>query len=376
MGEPITRSDAYLAALGGEAVLPPEPITRMEMYLAYLNGLTDTYPDPITRTEQYLFNICQNGGIGSGGSGVTIRNQPKTITENGTYKHDSGYTGLGPVTVAVPQQDPMVQPLEVTENGTYSPPAGVDGYSPVTVNVAGSGGGDDTLQKLLADNLEEYSNESVTALNNYSFYRRNNLKRLNLPNVTTGGFFMCAENTALVEVNMPKLTASYNQMFDGCTALETVNFPNIKSGYVNHAFRNCTSLKHAYFDGLEGGLGNSFLANAVNLEEISFPSWSNKGNVGISAFTGCSALKKIDFAGTVNLTGAGAFYNCTALKALIIRGSTVGNFSVATALDGSSIAAGTGYIYVPSALLDTYKTATNWSVYADQFRAIEGSEYE
>ena len=33
--------------------------------------------------------------------GVTIKNQNKTITENGTYSADSGYTGLGTVTVDV-----------------------------------------------------------------------------------------------------------------------------------------------------------------------------------------------------------------------------------------------------------------------------------
>lgn len=32
---------------------------------------------------------------------------------------------------------------------------------------------------------------------------------------------------------------------------------------------------------------------------------------------------------------------------------------------------GTGYIYVPAALVDSYKAATNWSTYADQIRAIE-----
>ena len=40
---------------------------------------------------------------GTGGS--TINNQDKTITQNGTYTADSGYTGLGEVTVNVPGQD-------------------------------------------------------------------------------------------------------------------------------------------------------------------------------------------------------------------------------------------------------------------------------
>ena len=38
---------------------------------------------------------------------------------------------------------------------------------------------------------------------------------------------------------------------------------------------------------------------------------------------------------------------------------------------GTPIASGTGYIYVPSTLVETYKTATNWSTFANQFRALE-----
>lgn len=36
---------------------------------------------------------------------VTIKNQNKTIVENGTYKADAGYTGLGTVVVAVPDEE-------------------------------------------------------------------------------------------------------------------------------------------------------------------------------------------------------------------------------------------------------------------------------
>lgn len=37
------------------------------------------------------------------------------------------------------------------------------------------------------------------------------------------------------------------------------------------------------------------------------------------------------------------------------------------------IASGTGFIYVPDALVESYKTATNWSTYADQILPL--SEY-
>lgn len=33
-------------------------------------------------------------------------------------------------------------------------------------------------------------------------------------------------------------------------------------------------------------------------------------------------------------------------------------------------------VYVPQVLLETYKTATNWSTYADKFKPLEGSKYE
>ena len=41
------------------------------------------------------------------------------------------------------------------------------------------------------------------------------------------------------------------------------------------------------------------------------------------------------------------------------------------AFTNTPIKSGAGYIYVPAALVDSYKAATNWSVYADQIRAIE-----
>lgn len=54
---------------------------------------------------EQLFRSKVLGGNreGSGGSGVTIKNQDLTVTENGTYTHDAGYTGFGMVQVEVPQ---------------------------------------------------------------------------------------------------------------------------------------------------------------------------------------------------------------------------------------------------------------------------------
>ena len=76
--------------------------------------------------------------------------------------------------------------------------------------------------------------------------------------------------------------------------------------------------------------------------------------------------------GTVGTIGDRAFNSCFSLHTLAIRkDDTVCALTGQYSLYGSKIENGTGYIYVPSALVDTYKAATNWSNFASQFRALE-----
>jgi hypothetical protein len=91
-------------------------------------------------------------------------------------------------------------------------------------------------------------------------------------------------------------------------------------------------------------------------------------SVGEGVFYGCSQLTGLDFANITSI-GANAFNGCTALNTLVLRGDTVCTLAATNAFTGTQIAAGTGYVYVPVVLVDSYKAATNWSSY--QFRAIE-----
>ena len=100
------------------------------------------------------------------------------------------------------------------------------------------------------------------------------------------------------------------------------------------------------------------------------------------AFGGCPRIVTVDLASVTNI-GSAAFLNNYSLTALIIRSDTVATMPIANVLGGSSHFEGSanaqwnpngdkdGYIYVPRALVDSYKAATNWSTYADQIRAIE-----
>lgn len=65
-----------------------------------------------------------------------INNQNKTLVANGVYTADSGYTGLGEVTVAVPPTQPSLTQLSASPSTvaqTFTPPQGYDGYDEVSV---------------------------------------------------------------------------------------------------------------------------------------------------------------------------------------------------------------------------------------------------
>lgn len=93
--------------------------------------------------------------------------------------------------------------------------------------------------------------------------------------------------------------------------------------------------------------------------------------IGDYAFRNCSSLTSADFPAATSI-GNSAFNNCSALTALILRNSTMCTLSNKNAFTGCTKITGTGgYIYVPSSLINTYKTATNWVTYASKFRALE-----
>ena len=88
--------------------------------------------------------------------------------------------------------------------------------------------------------------------------------------------------------------------------------------------------------------------------------------------------------GVISGIAANAFANCYKLQTLVLRktGSicTLANVSAFLNTPMRGYNSLTGTVYVPSALISTYQTATNWKTLYDAgtvtFAAIEGSEWE
>jgi len=91
--------------------------------------------------------------------------------------------------------------------------------------------------------------------------------------------------------------------------------------------------------------------------------------VGNSTFYSCTALETAHLYNTEAINSS-AFTGCLNLTALYLHGSSVASLSSPSVLNGTPIRDGTGTIYVPSNLVDSYKAATNWSTFADHIQAI------
>jgi hypothetical protein len=111
---------------------------------------------------------------------------------------------------------------------------------------------------------------------------------------------------------------------------------------------------------------NGFAFMLSKLKSINAPKLMS---VYDSAFHSCQ-LEKCDFPALTNI-GKNSFRNCKNLIVLILRSTTMATLYNNEVFTSTPIADGTGYIYVPAALVDTYKADSNWSVYENQIRAIE-----
>lgn len=271
---------------------------------------------------QYAINqkLISNGGNASGGSGgVTINNQDKTITENGVYQADEGYTGLGTV----------------------------------TVEVASTGGGD--IDAILDGSISVLTSE-VQSIANYKFYQSQTITEVNLPNATQIGSYAFNNCDNLTTVNIPQVDTISSYAFYDCSKLATVSADKVRV-ISSYAFNRCFKLENVKF--------------------------KNLSDIEGSAFSMCTTLKKVDLY-AIDRIQSNAFSACYSLKSVLVRKTdaicTLGNTNAfancmhilgTTNSEYNPQGLKDGYIYVPKALVESYKTATNWSNFANQFRALE-----
>lgn len=123
------------------------------------------------------------------------------------------------------------------------------------------------------------------------------------------------------------------------TYITSVEIPNSVTSIANNAFLSCR-----------------------NLTSVTIP--SGVTSINYSTFEGCSSLTSMEIPSGVTSIYNKAFYDCGSLTSISINaivpptlGSYVFNYTNCP-------------IYVPSESVEAYKTATNWSAYADRIQPI------
>lgn len=166
------------------------------------------------------------------------------------------------------------------------------------------------------------------------------------PDVTEIRDYLFYNNSQLIDVDLTNVMTVGQYAFSNC-AIESLNMPNL------------------FMAGLQSFSYNPMVSVALpNLMEVS-----------TQMFQRCDNLTTADFT-IVSRIGRLAFYYCENLDTLILRSDSMVQLDGVQQFSNTKIESGTGYIYVPANLVDTYQSDSNWSVYASQIRSIDSLEVE
>lgn len=144
--------------------------------------------------------------------------------------------------------------------------------------------------------------------------------------ITKIGGYAFARHSGLTKIDIPNVEAIEQYGFNYCTGLTEIELPKVKT-IASQAFNSCGKLTRV---------------DAPMLEKI-------------EAYS----------------------FTASKLTTLIIRqNSNVCTLTSTSAIKSTPIESGTGYIYVPDELVDSYKAASNWSAFATQIKPISELEVQ
>ena len=225
--------------------------------------------------------------------------------------------------------------------------------------------GDDAVVDSIIDRtITEFKDNSITTVESYAFSNCKELTSVHLPNVTFLSRSVFEGCSKLTDVDLPELSRTYEAVF-ASSGITTLRLEKLQ----NFHFKICTScqsLTEVYLPIAVTDAGYSKSQGAFqNCKKLSSFYAPNITEVSGYMFYGCSALEYLDFPVLKNITSWSFF--TSGLKCLALR-----NTEMVTLAGKDCVFPSTSTrVLVPSALLESYKVATNWSNFASQLYALE-----
>ena len=194
----------------------------------------------------------------------------------------------------------------------------------------------------------------------------------------------------LQEVYVGKNVASISySAFDSCSSLASITIPTGITSISVFALQNCYSLASITIPDSVTSIGSNALRNCYSLASITIP--DGVTSLDGSNFINCYSLASITIPDSVKSIGSNALRNCYSLASITIPagvkpinaytfGACYGmryyDFSECTAIPALSNKNAFNNIpfdcqmLIPSALYNSWKSATNWATYASKMVSV------
>lgn len=255
-------------------------------------------------------------------------------------------------------------------------------------------GGEDTLLKALRNQVTSVEDDTLTSIRSYGLAYMTALESVSFPNLQTINSYSFYNDYRIVWNGwpFPKAKTIGNYAFRYCYGLTgDIVLPSTVTSIGQYSFANCDHMTTFTATGAISTLGTYTFVGAsgyvMALREIHMPNLGtgialNLNFGSATAANACQHLEVCDI-GKAKSIAANTFANCYKLQTLIMRRTSVTtcanvNAFLNTPLRGRNSL--TAKIYVPEALIDSYKAASVWSTINGygyvEWCKIEGSDYE
>jgi hypothetical protein len=198
--------------------------------------------------------------------------------------------------------------------------------------------------------------------NNYglTFNNCHSIIHINIPSVVDGFSNSHTNCYSLVTISIPSTVTFYNGAFNGCNSLESVIITGCNNLFGNSPLSGCNSLTNIKIPNTTTNIITSTFFDCHSLSEVIIGNATT--TLGNSAFQTCRSVKSFEFPSTLTTIGSNVFNGNTATLEYTFLSTTPPTLANTNAFTGINSAC---KIYVPDANVAAYKTATNWSTYAN-----------
>lgn len=273
--------------------------------------------------------------------------------------------------------------------------AGYIGHLRDGSQVTGTGqSGEDTLVEALHNRVTHVEDDTLTSIRSMGLAYMSALESVSFPNLQTINTY-AFYNDYNLEMDgwpFPAVKTISNYAFRYCyKLLGDIVLPNTCTSIGQYSFASCDGIETFRANGAISTLGtytfNGASGHVMQMRECHMPNLGtgialNLNWGSTTAANACQNLEICDI-GKAKSIAANTFANCYKLQTLIMRRTSVTTCANVSAFLNTPVRGRSGLtatIYVPAALIDSYKAASVWSTINGYgyvtWAAIEGSPYE